>query len=69
MLFRSAYWYLGDPKKQFVYTEVFPLQVFQAKKGNDQEFERDVLFRFKSRFMGGCGAVTNRYVMGSTGTT
>ena len=65
----AAYWYLGDPRKQFVYAEVFPLQVFQAKKGNDQEFERDVLFRFKSRFMGGCGAVTNRYVMGSTGTT
>ncbi len=61
------YWYYGDPKKQFVYTEVFPLRTFQAKKGNDQEFERDVLFRFKARFMGGCGAVTNRYVIGSTG--
>ena len=63
----AAYWYYGDPKKQFVYTEVFPLKTFQAKKGNDQEFERDVLFRFKARFMGGCGAVTNRYVFASAG--
>ena len=65
----AAYWYYGDFKKQFVYTEVFPLQTFQAKKGNEQEFERDVLFRFKARFMGGCGAVTNRYVCGSTGAS
>jgi len=65
----AAYWFYGDPKKQFVYTEVFPLRTFQAKKGNDQEFERDVLFRFKARFMGGCGAITNRYVFGSTGAS
>jgi len=63
----ATYWYYGDPKKQFVYTEVFPLQTFQAKKGSEDEFKRDVLFQFKSRFMGGCGAVTNRYVFGSTG--
>jgi hypothetical protein len=56
-------WFYGDFKKQFVYTEVFPLQVLQAKPGNDQEFERDIIFRFKARYMGGCGAVTNRYVV------
>lgn len=61
------YWLFGDFKKQFVYTEVFPLQTFQHKAGNEQEFERDVIFRFKARFMGGCGAVTNRYVIRSTG--
>jgi len=60
-----AYWYLGDFKKQYYYSEVFPLQTFQAKKGHDQEFERDVLYRFKGRFMGGCGAVSNRYVINS----
>ena len=65
----ATYWYYGDPKKQFVYTEVFPLKTFQAKKGNYHEFERDVLFRFKARFMGGCGAITNRYVFGCTGAS
>jgi len=59
----STAWFYGDFKKQFVYTEVWPLQVFQAKPGNDQEFERDVLFRFKARYYGGCGAVSNRYVV------
>jgi phage major head subunit gpT-like protein len=63
----ATYWFLGDFKKQFVYTEVFPLGVFQAKPGNDQEWKRDVVFGFKVRFMGGCGAVTNRYVVMSTG--
>jgi hypothetical protein len=63
----ATYWFLGDFKKQFVYTEVFPLQVFQAKPGNEQEWKRDVVFGFKARFMGGCGAITNRYVVMSTG--
>ena len=56
-------WFMGDPKKQFVYTEVFPLQVLQAKAGNPDEFKRDVVFSFKARFYGGCGAVTNRYMV------
>jgi hypothetical protein len=65
----TAYWLLGDFKKQFVYTEVFPLQVFQAKSGSTAEFERDVVYRFKARLMGGCGAVSNRYVAMSTGAS
>ena len=56
-------WFIGDFKKQFVYTEVFPLGVFQAKAGNEQEFDRDTIFRYKARLMGGCGAVTNRFVI------
>ena len=64
----AKYWLLGDFKKQFVYTEVFPLQTFQAKPGNTKEWERDIVFGFKTRFMGGCGAITNRYVVMSTGT-
>jgi hypothetical protein len=62
-LVSTTAWYFGDFKRQFVYTEVFPLQVLQAKAGNDQEFERDIIFRFKARYMGGCGAVSNRYVV------
>ena len=65
----AVYWLYGDFKKQFVYVEVFPLQVFQAKPGNDDEFKRDILYSFKARFQGGCGAVSNRYVVRSTGAT
>lgn len=65
----TKYWLIGDFKKQFVYTEVFPLQTMQAKAGNEQEFERDVMFRYKARLMGGCGALTNRYVIFSTGAS
>lgn len=62
-LVSATAWYFGDFKKQFVYTDVMPLQIFQAKAGNIKEFENDVVMRFKARFMGGCGAVSNRYVV------
>lgn len=63
----AAYWALGDFKSQFVYTEVFPVGTFQAKPGNEDEWKRDVIFGFKVRLMGGCGAISNRYVVLSSG--
>lgn len=63
----ATFWYIGDFKRQFIYTEVFPVQTFQDKPGNDAQFVRDELYRFKTRFMGGCGAITNRYVIASGG--
>lgn len=65
----AAYWLLGEFKKQFIYTEVFPLQVFQAKPGSEDEWLRDTVFGFKARFMGGCGAVSNKFVIRSTGAS
>ena len=62
-LVSATAWFYGDFKKQFVYTDVFPLQVLQAKAGNEKEFENDIVLRFKARFMGGAGAVSNRYVI------
>lgn len=63
----ATYWLMGAFRKQFYYTEVFSLQTFQEKPGSASEFEEDVVFRFKARFMGGCGAVSNRYVIRSVG--
>lgn len=65
----SVYWLIGEFRKQFVYTEVFPLQTFMARPGSDDEFKRDVVMAFKARFMGGCGAISNRYVVRSTGAS
>ena len=59
-------WLIGDFKKQFVFTEVFPLQTFQARPGSEAEFNRDVIYQVKARWMGGCGAITNRYVIKAT---
>jgi len=63
----ALYWLFGEFKKQFVYTQVFPLQVRQMKAGADAQFNRDVALAWRVRFMGGCGAVSNRYVIRSTG--
>lgn len=68
-LLGANYWLYGEFRKQFVKTEVLPLETFQERAGNSAEFERDVLYRYKTRLMIGCGAVTNRYVVRSTGAS
>ncbi|MBE3088035.1 MAG: hypothetical protein IMZ71_02815 [Chloroflexi bacterium] len=55
--------FVGEFRKQFIYTEVFAPEVLSAKPGNEMEWLRDVVYAWKARFMGGCGAVTNRYVV------
>jgi len=58
----TAWWY-GDFKKQFIYTEVWPIRTMQLKKGSEREFQADVVMSFKAGYYGGCGAVSNRYVI------
>ena len=58
----TAWWY-GDFKKQFVYTEVWPLSTFQQGRDSEQAFNADVVARYKVSYYGGCGAVSNRYVI------
>jgi len=55
-------WFYGDFKKQFVFTEVWPLQTYQLKT-DERKFKADVIFSFKAGYYGGCGAVSNRYVV------
>jgi len=59
-------WYYGDFKKQFVYTEVWPLSTFQQGRDSEQAFNADVVARYKVSYFGGCGAVSNRYVIKMT---
>jgi hypothetical protein len=56
-------WYLGNFKEQFVWSQIWPLQTFQMKPGNETEFRRDVKFTFKVRLYGGIGAVDDHYVL------
>lgn len=56
-------WFYGDFKKQFVYTEVTPLQIEQQGSESESAFKADVVSKYKVSYFGGCGAVSNRYVV------
>lgn len=60
-------YFYGDFPRQFRYQEVWPIQVLQAKEGHEDQFNRDILVKFKVRLYGGCGAVDYRYVIRSEG--
>ncbi|HSG69918.1 MAG TPA: hypothetical protein VLA12_05855, partial [Planctomycetaceae bacterium] len=55
-------WYIGDFRKQFVWTEIWPVQTFLQKSDSDAAFERDVAMRVKVRYYGGLSAVDTVYV-------
>lgn len=56
-------WYYGNFKKQFVYTEIWPVQTFtQSGQSSEAGFERDVAMRVKVRYYGGVSAIDKLYV-------
>ncbi|MCA8989399.1 MAG: hypothetical protein KDA78_17245, partial [Planctomycetaceae bacterium] len=55
-------WYLGDFKRQFVWTEIWPVQTFLQRSESEAAFERDVVLRVKARYFGGISAVDTVYV-------
>jgi hypothetical protein len=58
----STVWYVGDFKKDFIWLEVFPLQVQRLMRGTDVEFTRDMVAAFRVRFMGAPMAIDYRHV-------
>lgn len=50
-------WYLGDFSRQFVWTEIWPVQTFLQRAESEAAFERDVVLRVKVRYFGGISAV------------
>lgn len=54
-------WFFGDPKRQFRYKEIWPLQVFALGEPNSLSFDRDIKFAYKVREWGYCFAVDNKY--------
>ena len=55
-------WYLGDFKKQFVWTEIWPVQTFLQQSESAAAFDRDVVLRVKARYFGGVSAVDTAFV-------
>lgn len=55
-------WYLGDFRRQFVWTEIWPVQTFLQRSESEAAFDRDVVLRVKVRYFGGLSAVDTVYV-------
>jgi len=59
----QADWYYGDFKKQFVWHDIWPIQVFNQNASGPEAFERDIVARYKVRYMGGIAALDHRHVV------
>lgn len=55
-------WFYGNFKKQFVETEIYPLQTFSLGRESDDMFERDVAMRIKVRKYSGISATDTIWV-------
>ena len=55
-------WYLGDFRRQFVWTEIWPVQTLLQRAESEAAFERDVVLRVKARYYGGISAVDTAFV-------
>lgn len=55
-------WYLGDFRRQFVWTEIWPVQTFLQRADSEAAFDRDVVLRVKVRYYGGVSAVDTAFV-------
>jgi len=54
-------WYWGNFEKDFVWTEVWPMQVLSAPASHDSSFDNDIKAIFKARAYGGCGALDYKH--------
>ena len=55
-------WYLGDFRKQFVWTEIWPVQTFLQRADGPAAFEKDVAVRVKARYFGGVSCTGTAHV-------
>lgn len=63
----TSTWYIGDFPKDFIWSEVWPLQTFTAKPGHEDEFNRDIKSKTKVRFYGEIGAIDDKHSFKCTG--
>jgi len=55
-------WYIGDFRRQFIWTEIWPVQTFLQRAESESAFDRDVVLRVKVRYFGGISAVDTVFV-------
>lgn len=55
-------WYIGDFPRQFVWTEIWPVQTFLQRHDSEAAFDRDVVLRIKVRYFGGVTATDTVFV-------
>jgi len=55
-------WYIGDFMRQYVWTEIWPVQTFLQRADSESAFDRDVVLRVKVRYYGGISAVDQAFV-------
>jgi len=53
--------YLGDFKKDFWWTEVYPLQTMRHVEPSEENWSKDIIAQFKVRYFGGIGAVDTKH--------
>ena len=58
----SRDWYIGDFRRQFIWSEIWPVQTFLQQADSEAAFERDVVLRVKARYFGGISAVDTVFV-------
>ena len=61
-LLDAADWFVGDFSRQFLWTEIWPVQTFLQRADSAAAFDRDVVLRVKARYFGGVSAVDTAYV-------
>jgi hypothetical protein len=55
-------YYIGNFKKQFVWTEIWPLRTAVQGEDSQDAFDRDIVFKIKASVYGGMSALDSRYV-------
>lgn len=55
-------YFCGNFARQFLWTEIWPIQTFTQAADSEAAFERDVVFRYKVRYFGGISALDSRWV-------
>lgn len=55
-------WYLGDFRRQFLWTEIWPVQTFLQDAKSESAFDRDVVLWVNARYYGGVSAVDTAFV-------
>lgn len=58
---RAGDWFIGDPQKQFIWQEIWPLQTMRAQANDEAQFRRDIVARFKVRYYGGFATIDTKY--------